>query len=130
MSYRGKCESKDKVRKDGKPKHAGNFSYTSFHAQRLQSKDYRVKMVDGELIVGDHTPLITLMPRGVVETALSDPFFGTYVQDGKQPVNGKLYEAHKRLTKCNFCWSMDDVRFIYREEIYTDGEVEYKFKNY
>ena len=128
--FRGKCESKDKVRKDGQPKHAGNFSYASFHAQHLQSKDYLVRMIDGDLIVGDHTPLMVLLPRPVVESALTDPFFGCYVQDGQQMVEGKTYEAHRRLTRIKHNVYLGDVRFVLRMEIYTDGECNYKFPEY
>ena len=128
--FRGRCESKDKVRKDGQPKHAGNFSYATFHAQKLQSKDYFVSMIDGELIVGDHTPLVVLLPRPVVEAAMTDRFFGSYVQDGTQMVAGKEYEAHRRLTRIKHSKYIQDIRFILRMEIYTDGEVDYKFPEY
>ena len=128
--FRGRCESKDKVRKDGQPKHAGNFSYTTFHAQKLQSKDYLVRMIDDELIVGTHTPLMVVLPRPIVEAAMTDRFFGSYSQDGTQMVAGKEYEAHRRLTRVKHSIYIGDVRFILRMEIYTDGEVDFKFPEY
>ena len=128
--FRGKCASATKVCKNGQPKHAGNFSYATFRAQKLQSKDYFVSMIDGELIVGDHTPLVVLLPRPVVEAAMTDRFFGSYSQDGTQMVAGKEYEAHRRLTRIKHSIYIGDVRFILRMEIYTDGEVDFKFPEY
>ncbi len=128
--YRGKGISETKS-KTGEPKHAGNFSYCTIHHQSLQSKDYRVYNRDGHLIVGNKTPLSKLMSEDVERLALTDKHFGGYVQDGKKTVGVKEYEAHKRLIKFS-CrgFSYFEFEFIYREEIYTDGDFDYPFPEY
>lgn len=135
-NYRGKCESKTKVTKDGRPKRAGNFSYSVFHAQSMQSKDYHVKKVINEygneiLIVGDHTPLWELMGGLVEELALRDKTFDTYTQQGYKTIGSKKYEAHKTLKKSRISMRYGyELDFIYREQIYTDKDFEYQFIEY
>ena len=129
--YRGKGVSKDKLTKDGRPKRAGNFSYSTIHHQSLQSRDYYVVLKDGQLIVGEHTPLSQVMGDLIATLALTDAHFGSYVQDGEKTVAGKKHEAHRRLTRYNARYSyLDAIRFIYREEIYTDGDFDYNFPEY
>lgn len=137
-NYRGMCESTSgKVTKNGEPKHSGNFSYDAFRRQNLKTRDYFVylrKTEDGEpiLIVGDHTPLAKLMGACVAELALIDTSFSMYRQDGEHTYGCKKYEAHKILTKskADMTWVIDPYEFVYREEIYTDGEFEYQFIEY
>lgn len=123
--------SKTKFCKDGRPKMSGNYSEYTLHRLSLQSKDYDVHECDGILIVGDHTPLTKLMPPAVMELALTDPHFSTYIEDGYRTVMGKRYEAHVRLTKFSFktCYR-EGGWFVYREEIYTDGDFDYNFPEY
>ena len=132
-TFRGKCESTSKKSKSGMPKHSGNFSYATFHKQSLQSMDYRVKRAaNGHLIVGDHTPLLSILPTAVVSLAMHDPSFDSIKLRWHKTINGKQYEACKRLTRQSSygakCWL--DFEFIYREEIYTDGEFDYNFPEY
>lgn len=130
-SYRGKCQSATKVRKDGQPKRAGNFSAVTFRSQQLQSKDYRVTLKDGQLIVGTHTFLLEVMPAAVVQLAMEDRFIDTIVRKGTITRNGKEYECVKRLTAFHARYSyMGDTRFLYREEIYSNGEFVYDFPEY
>ena len=114
------------------PKRSGNFSYSTVHYHSLQSNDYHVKLRDGVLIVGEHTPLGKVMP-GVEQLALSDPNFEQYTRKGFVPYKGKKYEARQTLTKrekhYEYCdWMNYD--YIYREMIYTDNEFNFTFKNY
>ena len=138
-NYRGKGVSRDKFTKDGRPKHSGNFSYQAVHVNSLQSKDYRVTMKkdkDGDpiLIVGNSTPLLAVMPAAVVELAMHDKFLETIVRSGLAEIRGKKYESRKTLTRFkvyyNFWTPEERVLFIYREEIWTDGDFIYEFPNY
>lgn len=130
-NYRGKGTS-TKLTKDGQPKHAGNWSFHTIHHQSLQHQDYRVRRIDGKLIVGDHTPLNKVLPQLLVDLIESDPNFKSYKQQGTHTHAGKKYEAYKYLTKFSaFGTHMYiDYQYIYREEIYTDGEFDYQFPNY
>ena len=135
--YRGRCYSKNKVTKAGYPKMAGNFSYQTFHHQQLQSKDYYVKLHVYEsgvktLIVGDHTPLAEIMGYDTERLAINDEHFDAYVRRGVKTIGGKEHEAYMRLTKVNTrkSWMLDPHAFVYREEIYTDGDFNYPFPNY
>lgn len=131
QTYRGRCQSATKVRKDGQPKRAGNFSAATFRSQQLQSKDYRVTMKDGHLVVGTHTYLLEIMPLAVVQLAMEDQFLDTIVRKGTITRNGKEYECAKRLVAFHAKYSyMGDVRFLYREEIYTNGDFIYDFPEY
>lgn len=138
-NYRGKGVSRDKLTKDGHPKHAGNFSYQTVHVSSLQSKDYQVtlkKDADGEpiLIVGNSTPLCKVMPQEVALLALHDKFLDTIVRSGKAKIKGKEYDSRKTLRRFHWpfhAWAPEErVVFIYREEIYTDGDFVYEFPNY
>lgn len=130
--YRGKGISETKFKKDGEPKRSGNWSYAKIHAQNMQSKDWRVHMRDGALMVGDHTPLLCLMPAAVVELAMTDKHFEEYHQQGIVRYNGKEYEAHIRLRKRHMHYQLDfmNFEFLYQEIVYTDGEFDYQFKEY
>ena len=130
-NYRGKGTS-TKLTKDGKPKHAGNWSYYAIHHQSMQSRDYKVKLIDDALMVGEHTPLLCLLPSAAVELAMTDPHFGEYRQDGVRTVNGKKYECHITLTKRKLHFSVDYLNydFTYREIIFTDWDFDYQFPEY
>lgn len=138
-NYRGKGVSRSKFTKSGEPKHSGNFSYQSVHVSSLQSRDYQVtlkKDKDGDpiLIVGNSTPLCKVMPQEVANLALHDKFLDTIVRSGLADIRGKKYESRKTLTrfKTHFrLWAPEErVLFIYREEIWTDGDFIYEFPNY
>lgn len=131
-TYRGKCFSETKKRKDGQPKRAGNWSAQSYFYSSLQVKDYRVFERNGVLIVGDHTPLTTLLPAEVVWLAQNDPNFAEYKQDGTQPHDGKNYQARRILTRFKsvgtelYCgW-----RYLLRLEIFNEHEFVYEFPEY
>ena len=131
--YRGRGVSATKVCKHtGKPKRAGNFSYATIHRLSLQFKDYPVTMRNDELIVGDHTPLMCVMPRAVVELALTDTHFDVYIESGIVKHGGQEYEAHRRLTRNALygrsIWSHN--LFKLRLEVYTDGEFDFNFPEY
>ena len=128
--YRGKGTSKTKVSKCGEQKHAGNFSYQTIHYQSLQSKDYFVCNQNGVLIVGKETLLSELMGADVMQLALTDEHFSAYYQDGVKTIGNKEHEAHKRLTKIRSRYRYTEAEFIYREEIYTDGDFDYDFPEY
>lgn len=139
-SYRGKCESKSKVTKDGKPKRSGNFSYITFHAQSLQSKDYDVFRIikdDGieNLVVGE-TPLAAIFGEfgALVETlAMRDDNFKEYRREGVHSHCGKQYECRmtlKKIVDSNRYWKGNNRLFKLRIEIYTDGEFTYNFPEY
>ena len=137
--YRGKCVSTHgKVTKAGEPKMAGNFSYSTFHLQSLQAKDYYVRLktyASGikTLIVGDHTPLSRLMGEHVNSLAMTDEHFDVYVRTGTKTVGVKKYEARMTLRKNKVhsaYWELDTYAFVYREEIYTDHDFNYQFPEY
>lgn len=132
--YRGKCESKDKVRKDGQPKRAGNFSYEVFRDQHMQTRDYKVwRNDDGNLIVGDHTPLSAIYSDGIYTEAMTNPRFDEYIERGVKTVRCKKYNAERRLTKFTPHYKSSILfyyEFIYRETIYTDGDFTYEFPDY
>ena len=137
--WRGKGVSKNKLTKAGEPKHAGNFSAYTIHSQSLQYRDYYVRLLTSEsgikvLIVGDHTPLASIMGEMVEELAKNDKHFDFYRQTGEYRGigNGKGYEANRTLRKLNHraSWTIDNRAFLYREEIYTDGDFKYYFPEY
>ena len=129
---RGKGISSTKVSKTGEPKHAGNWSAETIRRQSLQSKDYHVRLVDGELIVGDHTPLVCVLPRAVNELALTDPTFTMYQAEWHHTHGVKKYDAIKTLTrrKIHKWYDEDDYEFTYREMIYTENDFKYVFPEY
>ena len=132
-NLRGKAVSATKFTKAGEPKRSGNWSASTVHAQSLQSRDYRVKLVDGQLIVGDHTPLAYVMDQVgaiVEELVTNDVYFSQLVRDGHKTIRGKKYESRKTLKRIHLQYSMDNVLYIYREEIYTDGDFDYNFPEY
>ena len=131
-NYRGKGVSTTKFTKTGEPKHAGNFSYSTIHRQSLQAHDYPVRLIDNRLIVGNSTPLDTLMGSVVELAAREDGYFEEYQQKGEKTIGTKKYEAHKRLTKCHFRYQYlyELQQFTYREMIYTDGDFDYHFPEY
>ena len=131
-TFRGRCESRT-TGKNGKPKHAGNFSYQTFHLQSLQSRDYRVwRAENGHLIVGEHTPLLSLVPAAVVALAMDDPTFDSITLRWYKEKCGRRYECSKRLTRFAAAGSRSwcEFEFMYREEIYTDNDFNYEFPNY
>ncbi|MBO5369018.1 hypothetical protein J6A32_10415 [Methanocorpusculum sp.] len=130
-SYRGKGTSA-KLTKDGKPKHAGNWSASTIHAQSLQCRDYHVIRKNGQLIVGDHTPLSGIMGNAIAELATTNPRFDAYVEKGVKTVNGQQYEAQRSLRRFTPCGSSIyfAYEFIYREQINTDGDFDYNFPEY
>lgn len=138
-NLRGKGVSTKKFTKAGEPKRSGNWSVSTIHNQSLQSKDYLVwvktyKETGVEiLMVGDHTPLSSIMGEKIATLAMNDPHFEWYRQRGKNKTigNGKEYEAHKTLRK--YEGSSFWLRYkwgVYREEIYTDGDFDYLFPEY
>ena len=118
----------------GDPKHSGNFSPMTVHYNSLKCKDYRVRLCDGILIVGEKTPLSDLMPYAVVELALTDPYFDIYKERGQKTVGVKKYDACKTLRRManvrSYMKISCDFLFTYREEIYTDGDFNYIFPEY
>lgn len=132
-NLRGKGISQTKFTKSGYPKRSGNWSVSTIHSQSLQSRDYKVKLINGRLIVGEHTPLTRVMGKSgslIEELALQDEFLHDIIRSGYTKINGKEYESRKRLMKTHYHYSMEDVRYIYREEIYTDGDFDYSFPEY
>lgn len=132
-NLRGKAVSATKVTKKGEPKRSGNWSYQTVHIQSIQHKDYQVRMTEGRLIVGDHTPLANVMGKlgaAIEDLAIQDQYLENIVRGGYASINGKQYESHKRLTRTHVQYSMDDIRYMYREEIYTDGDFDYTFPEY
>ena len=131
-NFNGKCISTHgKVTKGGSPKHSGNFSYQTMHYQSLQSRDYPVREKDGKLIVGDHTPLYELMPIAVYELAVVDECFESVRRKVKVILDGKEYEGYKTLTRRYYPGgAFDNYQFIYREQVYTDFDFDYQFKEY
>lgn len=125
--------SKDKVCKGTDiPKRAGNFSPSTIHRQSLVARDYRVSIKDGNLIVGEGTLLTKLFEPMVVAAIQSDPYFREYRQHGVKTINGKQYEAHRILTKfeTRYAYLNENVKYILREEIYTDFDFEWNFNEY
>lgn len=138
-NFRGKGQSTTKFTKAGEPKRSGNWSSQTIHHQSLQYKDYYVRLLQSEsgikiLLVGDHTPLARIMGDAIEELAINDENFSVYVQAGeyKGLGNGKSYEARRTLRKLNVrkSWYFDNRAFLYREEIYTDGDFTYNFPEY
>lgn len=132
QTFRGKGTSRDKLTKDGQPKHAGNWSYSAIHNQSLQHQDYHVRRINGELIVGDHTPLNKIFSQAIADEATNNPYFAQYSEQGVKTVSGKQYEAQRSIRRCMaygaHMWM--DYEFIYHEQIYTDGDFDYNFPNY
>lgn len=138
-NFRGKGISATKFTKAGEPKRSGNWSAQTIHHQSMQYKDYYVRLLQSEsgikiLLVGDHTPLSRIMGDAIEELAINDEHFSSYVQSGeyKGLGNGKSYEARRTLRKLNVrkSWYFDNRAFLYREEIYTDGDFTYNFPEY
>lgn len=132
-NLRGKAVSATKFTKAGEPKRSGNWSYSTVHHQSLQSRDYRVRYENGRLIVGDHTPLADIMGKmgyAIEELARNDEYLKSIHREGYASIRGKKYQSSKLLTRVNLQYSIDDVRYIYREEIYTDGDFDYNFPEY
>ena len=131
-TLRGKGVSKDKFTKDGRLKRSGNFSYSTIHYQSLQCKDYKVRLIDKQLIVGTHTPLSSLYPQELVNLALNDGYFERYVRNGVKTINGKQYEVESHLTRrhIHYDYNYINYEFTYREMIYTDGDFDYNFPEY
>ena len=131
-TFRGRCESKT-FRKDGKPKHAGNFSYETLHAQSRQSKTYGVwRAENGHLMVGEHTPLLCLLSVGAVQFAMEDKTFTQVTFEAQREMFGKLYETRQVLKRHQYNPMYDKRRyeFTYTEEIWTDNDFNYLFENY
>ena len=129
-NYRGKGVS-TKLAKNGQPKHSGNWSAATIHIQSLQYKDWKVRRIDGVLIVGEKTKLTDIFPEQLISAIDSDQNFESLNQKGTHTHNGKQYEARRSLRKATVKWYMwDGYEYIYREEIYTDGDFNYNFKEY
>ena len=134
METRGKGTSTTKFCKDGKPKHAGNWSVSTIHYQSLVSKDYPVKrmlMDDGTetlVVIGntEQRPLSLFMPQTVIDYVLSDPFFKSLSREGTVPVGMKEYECFKELKRCTYKY-MDGHEYMLRLGIYTDNEISWNF---
>lgn len=135
-NLRGKGISKTKFTKAGDPKRSGNWSALTIHQQSLQSRDYRVWIKTYEdgiqvLMVGDHTPLASLMGEQLASLALSDPYFQSYYREGVKTMGKKKYDANMRLCKSKWNGNLFVKTWgIYREEIYTDGDFDYQFPEY
>lgn len=132
QTFRGRCTGKT-ARKDGKPKHAGNFSYQTFHAQSRQSKTYKVWRTDeGHLMVGEHTPLLCLLSVLAVRFAMEDPTFTQIEFCAEREMFGKMYETRQVLKRHHYNPVYDDreYEFTYTEDIWTDGDFKYQFENY
>lgn len=132
-NLRGKGISATKFTKDGEPKRSGNWSVSTIHYQSLQFRDYQVRYENGRLIVGDHTPLADVMGKmgyEIEELAKNDEYLKAISREGYAPIGGKKYESRKILTRTLRRYSIYDVRYVYREEIYTDGDFDYNFPEY
>lgn len=132
-NYRGKGVSRDKFCKGTNiPKHAGNFSYSTIHYQSLQSRDYRVRVKNGQAIVGEHTPLDKILSPELVRIILNDDNFKHYSQTGTHTHNGKQYEAGRSLTRFGAYATHIylDYQYTLRIEIYTDGDFDFQFPEY
>lgn len=135
-NFRGKGFSRSKFTKTGDPKRAGNWSANTIHSQSLQYRDYRVWVQKYEsgievLMVGDKTPLASLMGEAVASLAMKDPYFRSYYREGVKTVGTKQYEANMRLNKSKGSPIWLSLHWgIYREEIYTDGDFNYQFPEY
>ena len=132
-TFRGKCTGKT-LRKDGKPKHAGNFSYATLHAQSKQAKSWSVwrDKESGHLFVGEHTPLLCLLSAQAVQFATDDHTFTSMEFRSHRIMYGRQYEVCQRLTR-NYDrgrWDDRKVEYVYTEEIWTDNDFKYKFENY
>ena len=133
QTFRGRCEGKT-LRKDGKPKHAGNFSYSTLHAQSRQAKSWFVwrDKESGHLFVGEHTPLLCLLSAQAVQFATDDHTFTSMEFRSHRIMFGRQYEVCQRLTR-NYDrgrWDDRKVEYVYTEEIWTDNDFKYKFENY
>ncbi len=128
-NLRGKGYS-SKLTKDGKPKHAGNWSAITIHYQSMQFQDYAVKRIDGILVVGNETKLSDIFPEELVRIIDADPNFESLSQVGTHTHNGKQYEARRSLRRVIRYCAYSEREYIYREEIYTDGDFKYNFKEY
>lgn len=131
-NYRGKGVSRTKTCKGTNlPKHSGNYSYSSIHALFLQSKEYRVTLKDHHLIIGNNTPLSDVFEPTLLAAIESDPLFESYTQRGTHTYGNKQYEAQRTLTRFRPRYAyLEDIRYLYREQIYTDGDFDYIFPNY
>ena len=118
--------STTKFTKGGLPKHAGNFSklHTRWHVAT-----YKVELIDGQLIVGNNTPLSKLMPDEVVWLATNDQHFKEYRQEGVHTFNDRQFKCEKTLTKDAICCD-NNRTFTYRECIDTENYFTYNFPNY
>ena len=129
-NYRGKGVS-NKLTKSRQPKHAGNWSAATIHKQSLQWRDYKVNRINGELIVGESTKLKDILSEQLVIAIENDPNFDCLYQKGTHTRNGKKYEARRSLRKTTIKWfNFSGHEYTYREEIYTDGDFNYNFKEY
>lgn len=131
-NYRGKGVSRTKTCKGTDiPKHSGNYSYSAIHAAFLQSKEYRVTLQDHHLIVGESTPLAEVFEPALLSAIESDPYFESYTQRGVKTVGNKQYDAQRTLTKYKSRYNyLNNIKYLYREQIYTDGDFDYNFPNY
>lgn len=131
-TFRGRCKGRT-VRKDGRPKHAGNFSYSTLHAQSKQCKSWFVWRTDeGHLMVGEHTPLLCLLSPIAVQFAMDDHEFTTIEFRSHKLMFGKQYETCQRLTRCYERGRWDDrkMEYVYTEEIWTDNDFKHTFEKY
>ena len=137
-NLRGRCYSTHgKLTKTGDLKRSGNFSTVTLHSQSLQYRDYPVWIrTDKEtgieiLVVGEKTPLAFLMGEQLASLAMNDQYFDYYRRAGVKKVISKEYEANMTLKKSkgSRLWLMDRWG-TYREEIYTDGDFTYHFREY
>ena len=105
------------------PKHSGNFSPIRMH---WQSRTYYIEQKDGALLIGNGTPANKVLPEPLIWLMLHDPNFKSYEQRGTHTRNGKKYTSfrliHKKYTSMS--------GFVMTEQIDTEGDFDYNFKNY
>ena len=107
-----------------KKERRGNFSYANRHPVEYAIKEYPINFVDGNLIVGNRTPLELMVTQGVADFITRCPYFEELRLQSYVEHDGKQYKATYTISKCHFTLNFAILRVI----IDTKQEFVYNFE--
>ncbi len=76
-----------------KKERRGNFSYANRHPVMYAIKEYPINLVDGNLIVGNHTPLELMVTKGVADFIANCSYFDQLKLQSFIEHDGQQYPA-------------------------------------
>lgn len=106
-----------------KKERRGNFSYAHRHPVVYAIREYKIDIIDGVPIVGEHTPLELLVTKQVADFIAFCPYFDELRLKSYVEHDGKQYEAKYKIQKNLYSRGYATLQVV----ITTNKEFVYEF---